>query len=425
MLCYDRLKQALNHASRHEKTAAVLFVDLDHFKTVNDTMGHASGDTLLREVARRLVKSVRAEDTCARIGGDEFVVILPELPKAQDASLVAQKILAGLAVPMNLDGQDVYVSASIGVAIYPTDGLDDETLLRNADAAMFRAKQVGRNNFQFYAASMNEHAMAKLQMQNDLRRALDRNEFVLHYQPKFSLGNASMTGLEALLRWQRADGQLVSPAEFVPVLEDTGLIIPVGDWIIDATCAQIRAWKDAGLQALPVAVNLSVKQFLSHDIAEVIEQTLQKHELEADLFEVEITESDAMENQDEVIATLQRLRERGIRVAVDDFGTGYSSLGYLKRLPLDSLKLDRSFVTGLPTDSDDVSIARAVIAMAHSLGLKVVAEGVETQDQREFLAQQGCDQMQGFLLSRPVSAEACASLLLSAPAAPGDQRRSA
>lgn len=411
VLCYDRLRQALNQARRHARPVGVLFVDLDRFKDVNDTMGHASGDALLREASHRLVDAVRVDDTVARIGGDEFVVILARLSKPQDASTVAEKIRKAVSAPLRLDGQEVVISASVGISIFPGDGEDAEALVRNADAAMFRAKQVGRDNFQYYTAAMNEHAMEKLRMQNDLRRALERDEFVLHYQPKVSLGTGQITGFEALLRWNRPDHALVSPSEFVPLLEDTGLIVPVGDWVADAACAQMRRWRDAGLHPAPVAVNVSAKQFLHHDIASVIERALQRHGLDAGMLEVEITESDAMQNPEEVGQALQRMRHLGIRVAVDDFGTGYASLGYLKRFPLDALKLDRSFVTGLPSSADDVSIARAVIGMAHSLGLKVIAEGVETQAQKDFLARHGCDEMQGYLLSRPVPTAECEKLL--------------
>jgi diguanylate cyclase (GGDEF)-like protein/PAS domain S-box-containing protein len=411
VLCFDRLSQAIAQAGRKRWAAGVLFMDLDRFKTVNDTLGHASGDAVLRLAAQRLQSCVRAGDTVARVGGDEFVVVMSELKSPQDGAVVAQKIVDAMAKPLRIDGQEVYIGTSIGIATFPADGRDGETLVKNADAAMLRAKQVGRNNFQFYTREMNERALEKLQLDTDLRRALERREFFLHYQPKVSLASGRITGVEALLRWNRPGHGPVSPAQFVPILEDCGLIVPVGDWIVETVCAQVRAWRGAGLAAVPVAVNLAAKQFLHHDIGAVIDAALERHGIPGSLLQIEITESDAMSSPAEVSAMLRGLRERGVTVAIDDFGTGYSSLGYLKRFPLDTLKLDRSFVTGLPGDGDDVSIALAVIGMAHSLGLKVVAEGVEKREQRDFLAAQGCDEMQGYLFSRPVPAEECARLL--------------
>jgi diguanylate cyclase (GGDEF)-like protein/PAS domain S-box-containing protein len=421
----DRLAQALSQARRKGWTVGVIFFDLDRFKTVNDTLGHMLGDALLRDAAKRLAGCMRAGDTAARVGGDEFAVILSELSRAQDAAIVARKIIDAMAAPHLLEGHEVFVTSSLGIATFPGDGQDAATLVKNADAAMLRAKQVGRNNYQFYTAAMTERAMENLKLDSDLRRALQRGEFLLHFQPKASLATGRITGLEALLRWQRPGNGLVAPGEFVPLLEDSGLIVPIGDWIVDAACAQLRAWLDAGVKAVPVAVNLSAKQFLHHDIGAAIESALRRHGIDAGLLEVEITESDAMRNPDEVVVVLRGLRQAGMRIAIDDFGTGYSSLAYLKRFPLDALKLDSSFVTGLPGDGDDVSIALAVIGMAHSLGLKVIAEGVETEAQRAFLAENGCDQIQGYLLARPLPAEECAPLLQinNAPGATADRRR--
>jgi len=417
-LFYDRLAQTLTQARRHDWTIGMLTIDLDRFSVVNDTLGHECGDRLLADIAKRLGQCVRSGDTLARIGGDEFGIIAAELSHAQDAGLVARKIIESLALPFEVGGQDVFITASIGIATFPFDGADGGTLMKNADAAMFRAKRVGRNNTQFYAAEMNERASDKLRLETDLRRALERDEFRLHFQPKARLRDGRIAGFEALLRWQRPGKGLVPPGDFVPLLEETGLIVPVGDWVIRAACAQLAAWRGAGFVPLPVAVNLSAKQFIHRDIAAVVDLALREHDVPAGLLELEITESDAMQRPEATMATLAKLDERGVSIAIDDFGTGYSSLSYLKRFPVDTLKLDRSFVRDLPDDADDVSIARAVVTLAHSLGLSVVAEGVETEAQRRFLAAEGCDQMQGYLLSRPVPAGECARLLEAAqPAA--------
>ena len=410
-LCYDRLDQALTKARRMHWSVGVLFVDLDRFKAVNDSLGHIVGDRLLRKAGQRLRKLLRAGDTVARVGADGFVIVLPDLTKADDGATIARKVLELLSAPFDIEGHEIFVTASVGIATSPPEGCESDALLRNANAAMSRAKSAGRGTFQFYTAAMNDRAMEKLVLEADLRRALERDEFVLHFQPKLSLASGELTGFEALIRWNRGGKGLVPPGSFVPVLEDSGLIAPVGEWIIASACRQIRDWQASGLEAVPVAVNVGVKQFLHQDIVGVIERALLESGIAPRLLEVEITESDAMHNPDEAVAILTQLRERHIRVAIDDFGTGYSSLGYLKRLPVDALKIDRSFVTGLPGDPDDASIARAVIAMAHSLGLKVVAEGVETEAQRQFLAANGCDQMQGYLFSRPVPAADCERFL--------------
>ena len=411
MLCYDRLGQALVQARRRGSRVAVLFVDLDRFKTVNDTLGHAVGDALLRESARRLLRCVRAGDTVARVGGDEFAVVLADLARPQDAGAVAQKMIETMAPPMQIEGHEVFASVSVGITEFPGDGADGDTLMRNADAAMFKAKQAGRARFQYYTAAMNERALENLLLENDLRRALERDEFLLYYQPKQHLASGRVTGLEALLRWRHPVRGLVGPSEFVPLLEDSGLIVGVGDWAIRAACRQLRDWQKAGVPVVPVAVNLCAKQFLHHDLFGVLERALAEAGVPAALLQVEITESDAMQRPEEVVAILTRLKALGVGVAVDDFGTGYSSLAYLKRLPIDTLKLDRSFVTGLPEDADDAAITRAVIAMAHGLGLRVIAEGVETQAQRAFLEALGCDELQGYLGSDPLAPQACARFL--------------
>jgi diguanylate cyclase (GGDEF)-like protein/PAS domain S-box-containing protein len=410
-LFYDRIEQAVSYARRREATAAALVLDLDRFKMVNDSLGHAVGDRLLQEIAKRLSACVRSGDTVARVGGDEFGVLLADMASPQDASIVGEKILDALALPFEVEGHEVFLTASAGIAAFPGDGLDGATLIRNADAAMSRAKERGRNNYQFYTAEMNARAMEKLLLQNDLRRALERNEFLLHYQPKASLASGRITGFEALLRWQHPRRGLVSPAQFVPLLEDSGLIVPVGEWVLRSACGQIVAWREAGLEPLPVAVNLSAKQFFHGDVVAVVEAALAGHGVDPRLLDLEITESDVMRNPEEAAAILRKLRDRGVRIGIDDFGTGYSSLSYLKRLPVECLKIDRSFVSGLPADADDASIARAVITMAHSLGLRVVAEGVENEAQRRFLATHECDEMQGYLLSRPQPALEAAGFL--------------
>ena len=417
-LFYDRLAQTLNQARRHNWSVAVMTIDLDRFNIINDTLGHEHGDRLLADVAKRLAQCVRSGDTVARLGGDEFGIIAVDLANAQDAGILARKAMDALALPFELGGQEVFVSASAGIATYPLDGRDGGALMKNADAAMFRAKQLGRNNCQFYAAAMNERAIDRLKLENDLRRALERDEFRLHFQAKAQLADGRVTGFEALLRWQRPGGGLVPPGHFIPLLEETGLIMPVGDWVIGAACAQLAEWRRVGLPLMPVAVNLCAKQFVHRDIVAVVDAALREHGVSAHLLEIEITESDAMQNPEATMAMLRRLKERGVRIAIDDFGTGYSSLSYLKRFPVDTLKLDRSFVQGLPEDADDGSIARAVITLAHSLGLAVVAEGVETAAQRDFLAREGCDQMQGYLLSRPVAPSECERLLGSKVSAP-------
>jgi diguanylate cyclase (GGDEF)-like protein/PAS domain S-box-containing protein len=418
LVCQDRLERALAQAQRKSWGMAVLFVDLDRFKTVNDMLGHAIGDAALQQAGQRLTHCVRSGDTVARIGGDEFAVVLAEISHPEDAGAVAQKIIDTMLPPMDLQGHEVFLSASVGIAAFPADGADGEVLLKNADAAMLKAKEVGRSTYQYYTAAMNERAMEKLMLENDLRRALERDEFELFYQPKQELKSGRIAGMEALLRWRHPARGLISPAQFVPLLEDSGLIVKVGDWVVRAACRQIADWQAAGVPAVPVAVNLAAKQFLHHDLTGTIESALEIG-IDPALLALEVTESDVMQRPEEVVAMLHKLKQRGITVAIDDFGTGYSSLAYLKRLPVDALKLDRSFVTGLPEDRDDVSIARAVISMAHSLGLEVIAEGVETEAQRAFLAHWQCDQLQGYLLSKALSADECAAFLRGHAAAAG------
>lgn len=424
VLFHDRLRQAMAQAQRHNSVAGVMFIDLDRFKIANDTLGHAAGDALLKAVAARLNECLRSGDTVARLSGDEFSLILGNLRCNEDASRVARKVLDTLARPFSLQGHDFYVTASVGISMYPADGDSSQELLKNADTAMYRAKDTGRNNFQFYAAEMNTRTLQRLEMENGLRKAVERREFLLHYQPKVDLTDGSITGFEALLRWQRPanekheNARLVSPAEFVPLLEETGLIVPVGEWLIDAACAQIAEWRRARLELRPIAINLSARQFTDKNLAATIKRALEVHFVESYLLELEITESSLMNNTEDAIATLKYLKALGLHISIDDFGTGYSSLSYLKRFPLDALKVDRSFVRDITTDSDDAAITRAIISMAHSLGLKVIAEGVETEAQLAFLAAHGCEQMQGYYFSKPVPASECAVMLR-------DQRRMA
>lgn len=411
VLFYDRLKQALAQARRNGWIVGVMFIDVDRFKNVNDTMGHAVGDRLLQQISERLKATVRAGDTVGRLGGDEFAVVLSNLASAQDANLVAQKMMACFAEPFRLEGTEVYVTGSIGITLYPDDSTEQDILIRNADAAMYKAKEIGRDTYQFYTPEMNTRALEAMGMESSLRRALDRNEYLLYYQPKVGIANGEITGLEALIRWRHPERGLVSPGEFMPVLEETGLIVPVGQWVLNAVCRQIKEWQESGVPPVPVAVNLSGRQFTAKDLGATIKRTLEEHQIDAALVELEITESSLMVNTEEAVRTLEYLSSLGVALSIDDFGTGYSSLSYLKRFPLDSLKIDRSFIRDVTTDGDDATITRAVISMAHSLGLKVVAEGVETEQQLAFLTEYGCDQIQGYFFSRPLPADECGTWL--------------
>ena len=407
----DRLEFTLAHARRSGKAAAVLFIDLDRFKDVNDTLGHAIGDKLLLQFAKRLKACMRGDDTVGRFGGDEFGVILVDLAKAEDAALVAQKIVESLARPFDLDGNRIFVSASIGITLFPADAADAETLSMNADAAMYRAKELGRNGYQFFMPEMNERAMQRMQMEAAMRLALDQGEFVLYYQPKVAIASGAICGAEALLRWKHPQRGLVSPAEFIPVLEDSGLIVPVGQWVLREACRQIHAWRQAGLAVPPIAVNLSARQFEQKDLEQSIRGILEQAGVEPVLLQLEITESLLMGDPKGAERILRGLKEAGIGLSIDDFGTGYSSLAYLKRFPLDALKIDRAFVKDIVTDPDDAAIVLAMISLAHSLGLKVVAEGVEDEAQLNLLALHFCDELQGFYFSRPLPAAELATML--------------
>lgn len=400
----DQLEHSTDVARRRGQPLALLFLDLDRFKLINDSLGHGAGDLLLQSVAQRLIACVRKGDVVGRLGGDEFTLIVEGVASAQEAALIAQKVLVVLAEPFMLDSREVFVTASIGIALYPFDGADHGTLLKNADVAMYRAKEHGRNNYQFYTAEMSARAMERLALENDLRRALERNEFLLHYQPQVHLASGDIIGLEALIRWHHPELGLVPPADFISPAEETGLIVPIGEWVLFSACQQARAWQDAGHREVRVAVNLSGRQLKQRDLVDTVRGVLSDTGLEPKWLELELTESSIMQNDKLTRSTLWELHDMGVRLSIDDFGTGYSSLSYLKRFPIDTLKIDRSFVRDITTDPDDAAIATAIIAMAHNLKLEVVAEGVETAEQRQFLQDRGCDSIQGYLISRPVPA---------------------
>jgi diguanylate cyclase (GGDEF)-like protein/PAS domain S-box-containing protein len=403
-LLSERLDHAIAHSRRHGTGAGVLFVDLDRFKMVNDSHGHHVGDQLLAQVGRSLKDCVRREDTVGRLGGDEFAVVIADLARPDDAAIVAQKILDSFAAPFDLDGREAFITASIGVATFPNDGEDVDTLLQCADVAMYRAKESSRNAFCFYTAEMNARTASRLQLNNDLRHALERNEFRLYYQPKVNLDSGELIGMEALLRWQHAERGLVPPLEFIPALEDSGLIVAVGDWVIEEACRQLKDWSRDGLRLAPVAVNLSARQFRRRDIDKVICRLLAEHGVSPELLELEITESSLMEDAKDAVRQLQALRAAGLRISVDDFGTGYSSLSYLTRLPLSTLKIDRGFVSAAISEPHAAAIVKMVIDMAQSLGFDVIAEGIETERHVEFLRRHGCELGQGYLFGKPMPA---------------------
>ncbi len=414
----DRIEQVLAQGRRHQTQFGLLFLDLDDFKRINDTLGHATGDELLRQVAGRLVACMRAGDTVARLGGDEFAFVLSDLDSPEGASAVAQQLLDALKAPFALAGREVYVSASIGITVQPPDGGDAETLLRNADTAMYRAKHGGRNGFRFFAAEMDIEAKRRLELEKDLRGAIERAEFELYYQPKCEVSGNRITGAEALLRWRRRDGTLVPPADFIPILEDTGLIAEVGDWVLCEACRQHTAWHLAGLGRVPIAVNVSQRQFVGGTLIERVSAALATGDCAARFLEIEITESMVMHDVEVTVQTLQGLRAAGVRIAVDDFGTGYSSFAYLRRLPIDVLKIDRSFIKDVNGNANDATITTAIIGMARNLGYRLVAEGVETPLQRQFLEANGCHEIQGYLLSRPLPAAEFARWLAAHEASP-------
>jgi diguanylate cyclase (GGDEF)-like protein/PAS domain S-box-containing protein len=411
MLLKDRLGQAIALARRHVKQVVVLFLDLDGFKHINDSLGHPIGDKLLQSIAKRLVGCVRSGDTVSRQGGDEFVVLISEVTRSEDAALAARRMLQAVAEAHSIDQHDLHITTSIGVSVYPDDGLDAETLIKNADIAMYQAKENGRQSYQFFTPAMNVRAVERQSIEESLRRALERREFVLHYQPKINLRTGAITGAEALIRWMHPTRGSVSPAQFIPVAEDCGLILPIGTWVLREACKQARTWADAGLPLTTMAVNVSAKEFRGENFLEGMFAILRETGLDPRCLELEVTESVLMKHAGSTVSILQTLRERGVQVAVDDFGTGYSSLSYLRKFPIDALKIDQSFIRQISTAGDDTAIVTAVIGMAQSLKLRVVAEGVETLEELEFLQAHHCDEAQGFYFSRPVPPQQFEKLL--------------
>ncbi len=395
------LEHTIRQAKRKRAKLAVMFIDLDRFKNINDSLGHDVGDQLLQEVSLRLRTTLRDSDIVARLGGDEFVVLIDGWLTSEDLVSVSQKILQAVSTPYLLEGQEYDLTTSVGISTYPQHGEDAQELLRHADVAMYRAKEMGKNNFQFYTAQMDFNSVDRLRMESGLRRALTRDEFRLHYQPVVNLATGYMVGMEALIRWEHPQRGLVAPGEFIPLAEETGLIVPIGEWVLRAACEQNRKWQQQGYGPLRVSVNLSPRQFTA-GLVGLVARVLQETGLPAQLLELEITEGMVMQNPDQAVRLLNELHDMGIALSIDDFGTGYSSLAYLKRFPIDSLKIDRSFITELPQDSDNAAIIRAIIQMAHGLEIHVVGEGVETAEQAGFLSDQSCDRVQGFHYSKPL-----------------------
>jgi diguanylate cyclase (GGDEF)-like protein/PAS domain S-box-containing protein len=414
-LFMDRLSQALTRCRRYGKSLAVMFVDLDHFKTINDTLGHTAGDELLLEMSRRLRACIRDDDTVARLGGDEFTIILSELRQPEDAANVAEKILHSIEQPLTIAETPIEVSASIGIALYPVDGHDAEALLRNADSAMYRAKEAGRNTYQLCTDEMKRRAVERLSLESRLRRAVHDGELLLHYQPQVSLITGKIIAVEALVRWNDPERGIVHPSSFIPLAEESRLIVPLGEWVLRTACEQMRAWRDSGVDVGSVAVNLSPRQFQQHDLVALVRRTLEETGLDGSALEIEITESTAMQNAEVSLEVLHALRGIGVGISLDDFGTGYSSLNYLKRFPITCVKIDRLFIRDVETSDGDAAIVSAVIGISRNLRLRVVAEGVETSEQAVFLRRRKCDAAQGYLFSRPVSAERIPALIAQHP----------
>jgi diguanylate cyclase (GGDEF)-like protein len=407
----DRISHGIALARRHKNKVAVLFLDLDGFKHINDSLGHPIGDKLLQSIAMRLLACIRGSDTVSRQGGDEFVVLLPDVQRSEDVAVMAHRLLRAVAEVRSIDRHDLQITTSIGISIYPEDGVDAETLIKNADTAMYQAKENGRQCCRFFTPSMNVLAVERQSIEEDLRRALERQEFTLHYQPKINLKTGAITGAEALLRWSHPTRGSVPPGTFIPVAEDCGLILPIGAWVLREACEQARAWVDSGLPVIPMAINVSAMEFRNEKFLANLFAILRETGLDPILLEIELTESVLMKHAESASTILQALRERGVRVAIDDFGTGYSSLSYLRKFPVDGLKIDQSFIRGISCHGADAPIVIAVIAMARALKLRVVAEGVETAEELAFLQAQDCDEAQGYYFSRPVPAEEFAKLL--------------
>ena len=422
----ELLERAIATANRHNYVMAILFIDLDFFKRINDTLGHDVGDKLLQAVRDRLLNSTRSsdymsraedyeqKDVVSRLGGDEFILLLHNLASLNDPGRVAVRIINDMSKSFNVEGHEVYITASIGISIYPDDGKTVEDMIKNADVAMYHAKAKGRNNYQYYSKDLTSVAVKYLTMEYKLRRALDNDEFLLYYQPKYSVNGGVIIGLEALLRWKPEDSDLVTPSQFISILEEGGLIMPVGDWVLRTACSQNKAWQEAGYEPTIVSVNLSSRQFDQKDLIDIVTSALQAAGLHPKYLELEITESTVMKDPEAAIITLNKLKNMGVRISIDDFGTGYSSLTYLKQIPLDFIKIDRSFIEHVIINPSDQAIVKAIVALAHSLDLRVIAEGVETEEQLMFLRGCGCDHVQGYLLSRPLAVHQTGELFLSA-----------
>jgi len=413
LLFSDRLTQRIAEARRRGEQVAVMFLDMDRFKLVNDTLGHNSGDRLLTQVADRLKTALRDADTVARMGGDEFTVILSQVRDLDDASMIARRILDTVSKPFHLGGHELYLTASIGISVFPSDGSDVETLVRNADAAMYHAKESGRDMFHFYTEALNTAAVERMTLEAALRKAIEREELLAYYQPRLDIHSGRVLGVEALVRWQHPDLKIVTPDQFIPLAEETGLIVPIGEWMLQNACRQNKSWQDQKLGPLEVGVNISARQFQLADLVDLVRRTLSETDLDPAYLVLELTESALMLNPDHAVKVLSKLKKLGVKLFIDDFGTGYSSLSHLKYFPIDAVKIDQSFVRNITTDADDAAIAGAVVAMAHSLKLKVIAVGVETLEQLDFLRSLDCDQMQGYFVSRPVPAEDLAHVLTS------------
>jgi diguanylate cyclase (GGDEF)-like protein len=409
------LRQVIETAHRHQRRFAVLFIDLDRFKVINDSLGHDAGDMLLVEVASRLRGALRSSDVVARLGGDEFVVILEECAEIDDVERIAANLLCVLCQPMELRGHECHTTASIGIAMYPQNGSDALTLTKNADMAMYLAKEDGKNSFRFFSKEIKAQSIERLALETALRHALERDQLSLHYQPKVDMASGQITGVEALLRWSHPEFGMMSPLQFIPLAEETGLIVPIGRWVLMEACAQNMAWQRRGLRPVSVAVNLSPRQFADEHLLQNIDEALASSGMSPVLLQLEVTESMVMRNVSRAVRVLDAIRNRGIRLAIDDFGTGYSSMSLMKQFPIDTIKIDRSFVRDLPDDSEDRAIAQAIIGMGKALGMTVIAEGVETVEQQAFLRSHGCDEMQGFLFSKPLPSRQLADLLRAAP----------
>jgi len=409
----DRLTQAVSIARSADQTLGVLFISVDQFKKVNDTLGHGPGDGLLREFAERLKSCISETDTVARFGNDEFAVLQTHIEGTKDVVETIGSLSQVLKFSFDLNGQELFATASVGVSLFPLDGQDSQTLLKNAGAALYKAKTSGGANYQFYTADMHAMASRRLALETNLRRAIHNEEFLIHYQPRVSVDSLEITGVEALVRWQHPQLGLISPAEFIPLAEDTGLIVPIGEWVLRNACLQNKRWQDQGFAPIHMAVNISARQFHEQDVIETVIRTLDETGLAPEYLELELTESSIMKNADLAADVLIRLKRMGINISIDDFGTGYSSLASLKRLPIDALKIDQSFVRDATTDPDDAALVMAIITLAHNLRLKVIAEGVETEEQLRFLHLLRCDEIQGFLFSKPLPVEALVSLFES------------